>query len=102
MITSRIYEPKDGVTYNVSVNKNVYTFYYPSNSLYVSSPYFISLSPGFYHFEAWGAKGGDTLYSDCLPLKPGGNGAYVSGDIQFFSKNKLVSFYRIKRKGLLR
>ena len=43
--------------------------------------YNVTLEPGYYRFECWGAQGGSGLLNGEYAV-PGGNGAYVSGYIQ--------------------
>jgi hypothetical protein len=46
----------------------------------IPGSYSLTLSPGKYKFECWGASGGTGRTNGNL-LYPGGNGAYVSGEI---------------------
>ena len=77
---------------NVVKIKNSLTFYYPCVNTSICSPYEMSLSPGLYKFELWGAQGGDARYQNVQDMRKGsgGRGAYVSGILQI---NTTRTFY---------
>ena len=65
--------------------ENQYLFDYPCDSTLFCSPFLVTLQPGKYRFELWGAQGGDSRYWNNITIRSdsGGKGAYVSGEIVF-------------------
>ena len=59
------------------------TFHYPCNDTNDCEPFRVTIKPGFYRFELWGAQGGDGRYVNEYTIRKdsGGKGAYASGSI---------------------
>ena len=69
-------------TKKVNVNKDSILLNYPCSSTYYCTPYLLTLSPGRYQFECWGAKG--------IGNGSPGLGAYTSGVIKL---NDISTFF---------
>ena len=66
---------------------------YPCGSSNECYPFNITLSRGFYLFEAWGAKGGDTTYLTCAGgTAIGARGGYAAGKL-FISSTTTLYIY---------
>ena len=74
---------KNGVIYEpiITFNSRSYVSRYPCSSIYDCYPLKITLQPGIYKFECWGAEGG-THDSENY----GGRGAYTSGILHLHEK----------------
>ena len=92
IIQSRLYDISSQFRYNVSGTIDNLTFHYPCQNKGVCTPYVVTLSAGGYFFESWGAKGGDTEFEGCLPIKIGGSGGYSSGVIKLKTKQTFYIF----------
>lgn len=65
-------------TKNVTKYEDQYVFGYPCpDNQYDCSPYTVSLDPGRYLFEAWGARGGFDVWATGISVP--GLGGYTSG-----------------------
>ena len=67
----------------VNISKNTAIFEYPCSLSTSCSPYKISILPGKYKFELYGAQGGDgrNTNKETIRSGSGGRGSYVSGII---------------------
>ena len=76
----------------VTLTGNQFLFNYPCDSQYECHPYRVTFSSGVYHFDLWGAQGGDGRYWQVQTTQPdsGGKGAHVSGRLRIKS---FSSFY---------
>ena len=74
-------------------------FPYPCNQTDHCFPYNVTIKPGYYRFELWGAQGGDGHYTNSNKIHPdsGGKGAYVSGNIKIV--NETIFYLYIGGKG---
>ena len=70
------------------------TFPYPCNDTSKCSPYRVTIQPGYYRFELWGAQGGDGRYVNEYTIRKdsGGKGAYASGNI-YIDKERVFYLY---------
>ena len=74
-------------------NAPLYSLSYPCVSSNECHPINITLIPGYYLFEAWGAKGGDTTYRTCPNgFAKGGRGGYAAGNIFISSTTNLFIY----------
>ena len=103
--------------FNQSVNGD-YTVYYRaivdgrevvgSRTIYVGNPwpgnfssgddYFWVRANGFYLLEVWGAQGGDAMYSELLPERTGGYGAYSRGVVELNANDEI--YYSVGEQGM--
>ena len=78
--------PNNGiVNFNSTLNK--YEFYYPCENYSVCSPYNITLGPGYYYLEAYGASRGDHIKEGRTAR--GGYGGYAAGVYRVSSLKKI-------------
>ena len=92
ILQSRLYENSNDFIYNVSGTNENLTFHYPCQNKQTCTPYVVTLSAGGYFFESWGAKGGDTDYEACQPIKVGAAGGYSSGVIKLKTRQTFYIF----------
>ena len=71
--------------------KNEVIFGYPCSSNSVCTPYEVTLKPGTYVFEVWGAQGGNSNWGKQLAQK-GGKGGYSIGAYTVTKEKKVFVF----------
>ena len=70
----------------MEINEHVHIFNYPCSDSTTCHPISITLFPGFYVFELYGAAGGDVEYDG--KISKGGRGGYTRASLKFFKKTK--------------
>ena len=76
-----------------SKSKMFFEFSYPCSTIDTCQPIKINLVPGFYYFEAWGAKGGDTTYFYCPNgFAAGPRGGYTAGKIKITQSTQIFVY----------
>ena len=86
-------------TVSESSNGQVWLFLYPCSSNSDCSFYSVTLQPGTYLFELWGAQGGDSYYSNDKNHNYGAVGGY-SRAAKAFEKETVLEFYLGGQGGL--
>ena len=79
---------------NVVKRSDSIVFDYPCAKINDCTPYKLTIQPGKYRFELWGAQGGDSRYwnKDSIRTDSGGKGAYVAGDLNLIGTTELFLF----------
>ena len=85
-----LYELSNDAQENIQFGENNITLNYPCVDFEVCNPYIITLVPGVYIFELWGAQGGSVLSSSLCDVHNGGLGGYSAGKLQL---QRLTTFY---------
>ena len=85
-VTFGVVDSEKGEVKASKTRKSV-TLRYPCSSTIICTPYKLTLYPGSYQFECWGARG-----TGRTSIILNGKGAYTKGLITFFSKTELYIY----------